>query len=139
MRGDHEGERVTGDDRRRGERDAEPRVPGEQRAANVGGHGVTRPRERRRAARPQPRHEQDDDHGDDEPDRHQRHRRVDRRRQRQQDDHGEDDLHDLPGEALPGDGPEGATDLAGVVAVAQPAMDVADDAAGTVTLMKSER
>ena len=50
-----------------------------------------------------------------------------RRRQREQHDRGQDDLHDLPGGALPGDGPQRAPDIAHVAAVADPAVDVADD------------
>ena len=43
---------------------------------------------------------------------------------------GEDDLHDLPGRALPRHGAQPAADVARVAAVADPAVDVADHAAG---------
>ncbi len=91
--------------------------PDPRRAQSDRGRGAARPRARRPT-----RH--------DERDRHQRHRRVHGRRQREQNDHGQDDLHDLPGEALPGDGPQPAADVAHVAPVADPAMDVAHDPAG---------
>ena len=47
-----------------------------------------------------------------------------------QDGDGEDDLHDLPGYALPRDGPQAEPDGAHVAPVADAAVDVAEDPAG---------
>ena len=105
---------MAGDDQRRRERDAEPRPPGEQPVADVAGRrapdaapsGSGRRAGRARATSTTP------STADDERDRDQRHRRAHGRRQREQDDDGQDDLHDLPGGALPGDGPQPAADVA---------------------------
>ena len=112
------------------EHDRRQRPPGEQPVANVAGHCIPQraPTGSARAGR-SPVDEHDADRRRDQRDRHQRHRRAHGRRQHEQDDDGEDGLHDLPGGALPRDGPQGAADVAHVAPVADAAVDVADDAA----------
>ena len=66
----------------------------------------------------------------DERERDERHDRLHRRRQDQEYGDGEDDLHDLPGRALPRHGAQPAADVARVTAVAEPAVDVAHHPAG---------
>jgi hypothetical protein len=55
---------------------------------------------------------------------------VQGRRQREEHDEREEHLHDLPGEAFPRDRSQRATDVAHLATVADPALDVAQDAAG---------
>ena len=131
-RGDQEGDRVAGDDQRRGERDADPRPPREQPVADVAGHRAADARPPgRTATAARPRHEHDAERRHAEP----RARpaawtSLHGRRQHEQDGDGQDGLHDLPRGALPGDGPQPAADVADVAAVADAAVDVAHDAAG---------
>ena len=66
----------------------------------------------------------------DERERDERHGRLHGRRQHEQNGDGQDGLHDLPGGALPRDGAQAAADVAHVATVADPAVDVAHDAAG---------
>ena len=130
-RGDQERGRVAADDQRRRERDAQPGPAGEQPVADVAGRCAPDPRPPgSTAAGSRPSHEHGAEHRHDDRDRDQRHGRVHGRRQREEDDDGQDDLHDLPGGALPRDGPQPAADIAHVATVADPAVDVADDPAG---------
>ena len=122
---------MADDDQRGRERDRRPRPPGEQPVADVAGHRAPDPRPPGPPATgSRPADEHDAEHRRDERDRDQRHRRAHGRRQREEDDDGEDGLHDLPGGALPRDGPQTAADVAHVATVADAAVDVADDPAG---------
>jgi hypothetical protein len=111
--------------------DDRQRFPGEQSRAHVAGDAAAGPRPPRPAARPRPlgqQHHADcrsgdaDCDGDDV--------RPHRRRQGEQDGEREQRLDDLSGGALPGDGAQAAADVAGVPAVANAAVHVADDSAG---------
>jgi hypothetical protein len=98
---------VTRDHQRRRERDGGPRPRGEQPVAQVAGRGAPQPRPPRPAhGRPHSRRQRDAGGRREQRERDERHRRPQRRREHQQHADGEDDLHDLPGRALPRHGPQ---------------------------------
>ena len=99
---------MAGDDQRRRECDGRPRPRREQPVAEV-------------ARRPPPDRQRDDGRRGEQPERDERHHRPHGRRQHEQHGDGEDDLHDLPGRALPHHGAQ---------PVADAAVDVAQHAAG---------
>ena len=130
-RGDQERDRVAEHDHRGGERDRRQRPSGQQPVADVAGRSASQPRPARAPPRGRTRPTSGHaDHRRDQRDRHQRHRRPHGRGQREQDDDGEHDLHDLPGGALPRDGPQSAADIVHVAPVADATVNVADDPAG---------
>ena len=125
------------DDQRRRERDGRPRPPGEQAVAHVACRGDAQAREpaaprpahpvRRR---PRARREHDGGRRREQRERDERHGGPHGRRHHEEHGDGEDDLHDLPGRALPRHGAQPAADVARVATVADPAVDVAHHPAG---------
>ena len=104
---------------------------GEQPVAQVAGRGAAQPRPPRPAdGGPHARRQRDAGGRREERERDERHGRPHRRRHDEEHGDGEDDLHDLPGRALPRHGAQPAADVARVAAVADPAVDVAHHPAG---------
>ena len=99
--------------------------------AQVAGRGAAQPRPPRPAGGgPHARRQRDAGRRREERERDERHDRPHRRRHDEEHGDGEDDLHDLPGRALPRHGAQPAADVARVAAVADPAVDVAHHPAG---------
>ena len=118
------------DDEHRRERDGRPRPPGEEPLAQVAGRRAAQPCPPGRAGGgPHVRRHRDAGRRRDESERDERHGRVHRRRQDEEQADGENDLHDLPGRALPRHGAKPAADVARVTAVGDPAVDVSHDPA----------
>ena len=118
-------------DQRRRERDGGPCPPGEQSVAQLAGHGAAPPRPPRLAdGGPHAQRQRDAGCRREQSERDERHGRPHRRRHDEEDGDGHEDLHDLPRRALPRHGAQSAADVAGVAAVADPAVDVAHHPAG---------
>ncbi len=83
--------------------------------------------------------EHDHDQPADDEGGHHRHRRPDRRGQGQQHQHGEHDLDQLSGHAVPDDGPRTPREVPGLAAMAHGAVHVAEDSPGRVLLRNCER
>ncbi len=118
------------DDHRRREGDCRQRLPVQQPGAEVGRHRAPHPRPPGAPASSRPVNEDDAYGRRGQCEHHERHERAHGRRQHEEDGDRQQDLHDLPGGALPGDDPQAAADVVHVAPVADPAMDVPDDAAG---------